>query len=172
MKISIFDQNFDFWPKLKFSVKFSRFDQNFAFWSIIRSFNQNFLWPTNRYLIELLLEAKFRSLGKISSISSKMLTNFVFWQKFNKKSARLFWTVGKVSPRVPANLVFNGYLSDYRECSFAKFANCDVFEYFQQNQPRRRSSLEISTIWFIKIVSRKTSQSWKTDKHFWFLTFF
>jgi len=25
------------------------------------------------------------------------------------------------------------YLSDYSKCSFAKFANCDVFEYFQQN---------------------------------------
>jgi len=51
-KISIFDQNFDFWPKFRFLIKILIFDQifdfrlEFLFLTKISIFDQNFdFWP-------------------------------------------------------------------------------------------------------------------------------
>ena len=54
-KISVFDQNFGFWPKLRFLTKISIFSQNSDFWPKFRFltkislFNRNFdCWPKFR----------------------------------------------------------------------------------------------------------------------------
>ena len=52
-KISIFDQNFDFWPKFRFSIKISIFDQNFDFWSKFRIWR---IGPFSVFLFLLLSE--------------------------------------------------------------------------------------------------------------------
>jgi len=72
-KISIFDQNFDFWSKFGFLTKISIFDQNF------------YIWPKFRFLIKIWIFdqsfdfwPKFRFLTKISIFDQ----NFDFWSKF------------------------------------------------------------------------------------------
>ena len=71
-KISIYEQNFDFWPKLRFLPKIAIFDQNCDFrpklWFLtqISIFDTNFdFWP------------KFRFLTKIAIFDQ----NFDFWPK-------------------------------------------------------------------------------------------
>jgi len=58
--ISIFDQNFDFWPNFRFLTKISIFDQNFDFWPKFRFwiklsiFDRIFdFWPRFRFLTRI-----------------------------------------------------------------------------------------------------------------------
>ena len=88
MKISIFDQNFDFCTKVRVLVKISTFHQNLDFWSKFRFMvkisilvkisivDQNFDFCT-----------KLRFLVKISIFCQ----NFDFWSKFLTENIGLFF---------------------------------------------------------------------------------
>ena len=78
-KISIFGQNFNFWPKFQFLTKNSIFDQNFDFWSKfpfftkISIFGQNFhFWLNFDFDQDFNFWPKFRFFNK----------KFYFWSKF------------------------------------------------------------------------------------------
>ena len=84
-KISIFDQNFDFWPKFRFLTKILIFDQNFDFWpkfqflTKISIFVQNF-WSKFRFLTKIFdFYQNFRFLPKLSIFDQ----DFDFWPTFS-----------------------------------------------------------------------------------------
>ena len=87
-KISILDQNFDFWPKFQFLTKFSIFDKNiwyfviildkFQFYFRVRNFWPKFLSKISIFDQIFDFRPKFRYLRKISIFDQ----NFNFWQKY------------------------------------------------------------------------------------------
>ena len=83
-KISIFDQNFDFWPKFRFLTKISIFVQNFD------------IWLKNRFLIKLFRVPKSTIVGPKFWLQIKNFSKNLFDQNyyFRPKSPFLptIWT--------------------------------------------------------------------------------
>ena len=67
-KISIFDQNFYFWPKFLFLTKISIFDQNFYFWPKFLFLTEIFIFDQNFYICQ-----KFYIFIEFSAIGTKFL---------------------------------------------------------------------------------------------------
>ena len=100
-KISIFDQNFYFWPQFLFLTKISMFDQNFYVWpkflclTKISMFDQNFyFWPKFLCLTKFFIfDQNFYFLSTFLFLTKK----FSFWTIFRPKTTNYLKLCHKVA---------------------------------------------------------------------------
>ena len=78
-EISIFEQIFEFWQKIRFLNKFSNFDKKFDFWTNFRILTKNSIFDKSfDFWQKFGFWQKFLFLTKVSSFDK----SFDFWQKF------------------------------------------------------------------------------------------
>jgi len=164
-KISIFDQNFDFWPKLDFWPKFgflakiSIFDQNFDFWP--RFWPKLDFWPKFWFLAKIsILNQNFNFWGKFRFLTKSSIfqnfhfdLNFDFDQNFNKISRWNF----KLSTQITNFKSFSPNEGDFTRKNTKKRKKRNELNLETKNSMKNRMTISNTTMWSINIFSiRKT----------------
>jgi len=169
LQTSSFDQNFEFWRKLRALTKISSFGENFELWPKFRvltktsSFDQNFeFWP------------KFGVLTKISSFEQNFEQKFVFstriwifWQHyflteifiFSQNFYQFFYKIYFVHPKnkitgIIIELFFLILFQNFQSFVFFKKPQKQRFQFYKIKLPTEKILFKIFFLWNKKFLKK------------------